>query len=146
MVVAVRAHTALVAGLLGAFFSRLITVQRDGASMTLDEVFLHRELSYTLLRAGVGVCDALVVYFVLKSGLVDGALFPKFDKLAMEWVHVPDGTVPMAFVVPSKDLALLTVWCFLAGFSEVLVPSMLAGTERQLSEASASKSAATSRP
>jgi hypothetical protein len=135
-------YTALASGLLGAFFSRLITVQRDGASMTLDEVFLHREFSYTLLRAGVGVCGALVVYFVLKSGLVDGALFPKFDKLAMEWVRVPDGTVPMTFVVPSKDLALLTVWCFLAGFSEVLVPSILAGTERQLSEASASKSVA----
>lgn len=135
-------YTALVSGLLGAFFSRLITVQRDGANMTLDEVFLHRELSYTLLRAGVGVCGALIVYFVLKSGLVDGALFPKFDKLAMEWVRVPDGTVPMTFVVPSKDLALLTVWCFLAGFSEVLVPSILASTERQLSEATTSKAAA----
>ncbi len=88
------------------------------------------------------MCGALVVYFVLKSGMVDGALFPKFDKLAMEWVRVPDGPVPMTFVVPSKDLALLTVWCFLAGLSEVLVPSILAGTERQLSEASASKSTA----
>jgi len=55
----------------------------------------------------------------------------------MEFVRVPDGTVPMTFVVPSKDLALLTVWCFLAGFSEILVPSILAGTERQLSETTA---------
>jgi len=49
-------YTALSAGLLGAFFSRLITVQRQWGSMTLDEVFQHREWSYTLLRAGVGVC------------------------------------------------------------------------------------------
>jgi hypothetical protein len=123
-------YTAVVSGLLGAFFSRLIMMQRDWARMSLDEVFLHREFTYTLLRAGVGMGGAVIVYFFLKSGLVDGALFPHFDKLAMEWVRVPDGS--MSFVVPSKDLALMTFWCFLAGFSEVLVPNMLSSTERQL--------------
>jgi hypothetical protein len=132
-------YTALVSGLLGAFFSRLIMLQRHGENMTFNEVFLQRELSYTLLRAGVGMCGALIVYFFLKSGIVDGALFPKFDKLAMEFVQVPDGTVPMTFVVPSKDLALLTVWCFLAGFSEILVPSILVGTERQFCDAATPK-------
>jgi hypothetical protein len=127
-------YTALVSGLLGAFFSRLIMLQRNGENMTLDEVFLQREFSYTLLRAGVGMCGALVVYFFLKSGLIDGPLFPNFGKLAMEFVEVPKPAAQMSFVVPSKDLALLTVWCFLAGFSEVLVPNILAGTERQLSE------------
>ena len=125
-------YTALVSGLLGAFFSRLITVQRDWPKMSLDEVFLHREFSYTLLRAGVGMGGAIIVYFFLKSGLIDGALFPKFEKLAMEWVQVPDKS--MSFVIPSKDLALMTVWCFLAGFSEVLVPNLLTGAERQLAD------------
>jgi len=51
----------------------------------------------------------------------------------------------MSFVVPSKDLALVTVWCFLAGFSESLVPSILTSTERQISEGSGpSKSVARS--
>jgi hypothetical protein len=127
-------YTALVSGLLGAFFSRLLTIQRDWAGMTLDEVFLHREFSYSLLRAGVGVCGALVAFFFFKAGLIDGALFPKFDKMAMEWVSAPNGSMSMAFVVPSKDLALVTVWCFLAGFSESLVPSLLSSTERQISE------------
>jgi hypothetical protein len=40
----------------------------------------------------------------------------------------------MAFTAPSRDLALLTVWCFLGGFSEVLVPGLLAKTEGQLAE------------
>ena len=123
-------YTALVSGLLGAFFSRLLTIQRDWGSMSLDEVFLHRELSYSLLRAGVGVCGALVVFFFFKSGLIDGALFPKLEKMSMDLVIASD----MAFVVPSKDLALVTVWCFLAGFSEKLVPSILTNTERQMSE------------
>jgi hypothetical protein len=67
------------------------------------------------------------------SGLIDGALFPKFEKMAMEWVSAPNGSMSMAFVVPSKNLALVTVWCFLAGFSESLVPSLLSSTERQIS-------------
>ena len=125
-------YTALVSGLLGAFFSRLLTIQRDWGNMSLDEVFLHREFSYSLLRAGVGVCGALVMFFFFKSGLIEGALFPQFEKMSMDYIHTADGT--MAFVVPSKDLALVTVWCFLAGFSESLVPSILTNTERQLSE------------
>jgi hypothetical protein len=130
-------YTALTSGLLGAFFSRLITVQRHWAEMTLDEVFLHREWSYTLLRAGVGMCGALIVYFFLRSGLVHGALFPTFEKVSIDYVEIPKGagSVPMSFVMPSKDLALLTFWCFLAGFSEAIVPSILANTERQLSQA-----------
>ena len=123
-------YTALVSGLLGAFFSRLLTIQRSWGNLSLDEVFLQREFSYSLLRAGVGVCGALVMFFFFKSGLIDGALFPKFENMSMDFIYSGD----MAFVVPSKDLALVTVWCFLAGFSESLVPSILTNSERQISE------------
>jgi hypothetical protein len=130
-------YTAITAGLLGAFFSRLISVQRNWTDMTLDAMFLHREFRYTLLRAGVGMCGALIVYFFLRSGIAEGALFPKFDQVRIEFVNVPDGgsAVPMTFVMPSQSLALLTFWCFLAGFSEALVPNILSSTERQLADA-----------
>jgi hypothetical protein len=131
--------TALTAGLLGAFFSRLVSVQRQWSSMTLDEVFLHREWSYTLLRAGVGVCGALIVYFFLRSGIVTGALFPAFDEVRIELIKVPGeykaAAAAMTFVMPSKALALLTFWCFLAGFSEALVPGILSTTEREFANA-----------
>jgi hypothetical protein len=131
-------YTALTAGLLGAFFSRLITIQRGWASMAIDEVFVQREISYTLLRAGVGMCGALVVYFFLRSEFVKGPLFPEFENVAIRFVRIiGDENVNMAFVMPSKDLALLTFWCFLAGFSEALVPNILASTVKQLSDASA---------
>jgi len=131
--------TALSAGLLGAFFSRLISVQRQWSKMTLDEVFLHREWPYTLLRAGVGVCGALVVYFFLRSGIAEGALFPKFSEVRIEFINVRAvEAVGMAFVMPSAALALLTFWCFLAGFSEALVPSILSSAERQITDAATS--------
>jgi hypothetical protein len=131
--------TALTSGLLGAFFSRLLSIQTQWANMTLDEAFLHREWSYTVLRAGVGVCGALIVYYFLRSGIADGPLFPKFDDVRIDLIVVPgkaDVTaVHMAFAMPSKALALLTFWCFLAGFSELLVPSILSSSERQLTQA-----------
>ena len=106
--------------------------------MKLDDVLLHREWSYSLLRAGVGLCGALVLYFFLRSGIVDGALFPKFSDIAIQFVQHPANSVPMTFVMPSKDLALLTFWCFIAGFSEKLVPTMLTNSERQLADATSS--------
>jgi hypothetical protein len=132
-------YTALSAGLLGAFSSRLNSIQRQAANMSLEEVFLQREWSYTLLRAGVGVCGALVVYFFLRSGIAEGALFPKFEEIRIELVTVAGSdahpAVAMAFAMPSKSLALLTFWCFIAGFSETLVSSILRSTEKQLTDA-----------
>jgi hypothetical protein len=134
-------YIALTSGLMGAFFSRLVAVQRHWGELTLDEVFQQRELSYTLLRAGVGMCGALIVYFFLRSEFVSGPLFPVFEKVAIRYVNIdaPDA-VYMAFVMPSQALALLTFWCFLAGFSEALVPSILASTEGKLSDAGTAKS------
>jgi hypothetical protein len=132
-------YTALTAGLLGAFSSRLYGIQHQWAQMNLDEVFLQREWPYTLLRAGVGLCGALVAYIFLRSGIAEGALFPKFGEIRIELITVTGNdavpAVRMAFAMPSKDLALLTFWCFLAGFSETLVSSILKSTERELTDA-----------
>jgi hypothetical protein len=127
--------TALTAGLLGAFASRLNGIQKQWANMNLDEVFMQREWSYTFLRAGVGVCGALIVYVFLRSGILEGAMFPNFKELKIDLIIVNPDAASMTFGMPSKDLALFTVWCFVAGFSETLVGSVLKSTEQQFTEA-----------
>jgi hypothetical protein len=138
-------YTAVISGGLGAFFSRLIVLQRDWPNMALEEVCLHNEWSYALLRAGVGMCGALILYYFLVSGLIDGSVFPHIEKLGINLVVVEPPGVHMAFATPSKDFALLTVWCFLAGFSELLVPGLLAKTESQLCQTGTSPAAAPAR-
>jgi len=132
-------YTALTAGLFGAFFSRLMYLQTDGAKLSMDELGSAREFSSIALRGCVGMCGALVVFFFLQSGIVQGSLFPDFDKIGLELGTVPltegDATNVLRSLLPKQDLALLVVWCFLAGFSERLVPSILSSTETTIGDA-----------
>ena len=128
-------YTAVFSGALGAFFSRLIALQRDWPHMGLDEASLHNDGSYVLLRAGVGMCGALILFYFFHSELISGSIFPQVSGVGLRLLAVePPAAIHMAFTAPTKDLALLTVWCFLGGFSEALVPGLLAKTEHQLAQ------------
>lgn len=136
-------YTALTAGVFGAFFSRLLFVQANAVQMSVGELKTARELTSIFLRGSVGMCGALVVFFFLRSGIVSGNLFPVFDELSLREGTVSlfdkskDATVTaVRSILPSPSLALLAIWCFLAGFSERLVPSILSTTEQTLGDAS----------
>lgn len=127
-------YTSVSFGFLGAFFSRLISLQRQWATIPLNELFNARAYHYIILRAGIGVIGALVVYFFLQSGLVEGSVFPKFKELSVDVLPLggPTSTKwPTTIMLPSVSLALLIMWSFIAGFSESLVSTVLAGVERQ---------------
>ena len=135
-------YTSVAFGFLGALFSRLITLQRQWSAMALDELYNARAYHYIILRASIGVLGALVVFFFLQSGLVQGKVFPNFSELSMTSVHFSSAVGeqlrwPTRLLLPSADLALLIMWSFLAGFSESLVPTVLSGTERQFGAAAA---------
>ncbi len=142
-------YTALTAGLFGAFFSRLLFIQANAAQLTLGELKTAREWTSIFLRGSVGMCGGLVVFFFLRSGIVDGSLFPNFGQFAVLEQFVPMREArqgeqvadvrQLRLLLPSPSLALLAVWCFLAGFSERLVPSILSSTEETLSQAGGQK-------
>ena len=138
-------YTALTAGLFGAYFSRLLFIQSKVGQLSIGELKTARELTSIFLRGSVGMCGALVVFFFLRSGIVEGSLFPNFAKLGLNDTKVPlrealagnqlTAVQELRLILPSKELALLAIWCFLAGFSERLVPSILSSTEQQFSSA-----------
>ena len=118
-------YTALTFGLLGALFSRLITLQRPRSKLTLEELRDAKKFGYIFLRACIGACGALIIYFFFQSEMVKSDVFPKF----MNGVMSSDG----------KNSALLIIWSFIAGFSEWLVRSVLSSTERQFGGAMAGR-------
>jgi hypothetical protein len=147
--------TALTAGLFGAYFSRLLFIQANASMLSIGELKTACEWTSILLRGCVGMCGGLVVFFFLRAGLVEGNLFPDFSALTIGENSTPLVITPTGgggsvvgtindgsgarLILPREALALLAVWCFLAGFSERLVPSILSSTEEQLDSAFRSK-------
>lgn len=108
---------AALAGTWGATFSMLGSLKSRLTASELGDMKLMRPWVMLLSRALVGTGAGCVLYFFLRSGLLGGSAFPQLT------------TLDTADVVPRKDLALLIIWCFIAGFSEKLVPSILEKTE-----------------
>ncbi len=120
---------AVAGGLLGASFS-MLTQQREIAVLpNLEEIRTAAGSPMILLRLGVGVGAATTLYFFFNAGLVDGELFPDLEKIAFVkanlWPYAEPPGKPSP-LVPNGDLAKLVVWSFAAGFSQRLVPSLLA--------------------
>jgi hypothetical protein len=122
----------------------LLYLQSKWDALTVGGLKDAREFTSILLRGCVGMIGAVIVFFFLKSGVMGGSLFPTFPDIGIE--RFPSPEKPPANLIaklnlyyPTKDLALLVVWSFLAGFSERLVPSILRDTETTIGKAPAQK-------
>ena len=128
-----RAYTGLLvgmsAGLFGAAFSMLTQSQRRASQGTLDDVDMAVEWHTLVIRGAFGIGAATILYFFFQSGLLEGSLWPRLYALG---VH--DVGSSKVLKVPNRDLSLLVIWCFIAGFSENFVPSVLVRTENRGNE------------
>ncbi len=115
---------ALSAGFFGASFFMLVELQNRMTGGSLDDIKEMWKFSFLMLRCFVGIGGALILYFFFQTGLLQGSIWPDLTMLSFESLH----DIPK-LKVPNKDLSLLIVWSFLAGYSQTLVPSILVSTE-----------------
>lgn len=113
------AITALMAGCMGACFSMLISLKNRIETITLQELENQHSWHFILTRIITGIGAALICYYFFRAELLSGALFPDFAK-------------GQEINLNSRHFFTLIIWCFIAGFSEKLVPSILSQTEAQV--------------
>jgi len=139
-------YSAMFSGLFGAIFSQLIFLHQTCVkSLSLGKIADARRWATILLRGIVGMCGAVIVYFFLQSGIISGSVIPDFHDVGIHSFTWPgtvqghsdssDNPIMWCIVLPDRALALLVVWCFLAGFSERLVPNILTSTEKKMTAA-----------
>jgi hypothetical protein len=115
---------AILAGSWGAAFSMLSSLRDRLDASDLDALKVLRGRWVLGSRMLIGAGAASVLYFFFVSGFVSGPAFPELK---------PPAGAPKAWL---ETFALLVVWCFIAGFSERLIPGLLASTEARLDTSS----------
>ncbi|GAC1303065.1 MAG: hypothetical protein NVSMB19_12840 [Vulcanimicrobiaceae bacterium] len=109
----------LLATSAAAVVGSVVSVQRRLQNPKVDVDPFYRYIQTNADQLGIAVVSVLfgailgfAIYALLVSGLIEGPAFPKFD---------PNTGIPSG----PKQIALLIVYGFLAGFAEQLVPDAL---------------------
>jgi len=121
---AIDIFTAVTSGAMGASFSLLTGLKGRINKSSFNGLKLLQRKSYVISKIITGFGAGLIFFYFLQSGLLSGVAFPEYGK----------DSVPLSENVnlDMKNLALLVIWCFLSGFSEKLVPTILSKTEGQV--------------
>ncbi|PWR21769.1 hypothetical protein DKG75_07205 [Zavarzinia compransoris] len=115
------------AGIIGAYFSRLIDFQSRLRTLDYYTIQLDFAPSRLVSRATTGAIGALVLYWLIGSGLLGGGIFPEATMANLwKFVALDSG---QTVGLPTVDFFKLMIWSVLAGFSERLVPTQLSALE-----------------
>lgn len=123
-------YVAGIAGAWGASFSMLSGLKGRIDESEIYDLNTMRAVTMVAARALIGAGAASILYLFFYSGLLSGAAFPNLAKPGDKCPFILFD--PSVGCVPSRDMALIVVWCFIAGFSEKLIPSLLDKTGSKL--------------
>jgi hypothetical protein len=143
-----------IAGAFGASFSMMTSLRSRLAQSSFDDLKLNQSLLVAASRVLIGIGAGLVFYFFVRSGLLGGEAFPDFTTASgtSPMLGNPGGIAPAVMggsgsaeeggeassaYLTAPEFAKLFAWCFLSGFSEKLVPNLLASTEARQTDSSA---------
>ncbi len=131
--------TAITASALGATFSMLIGLKDRLKDSTLEGLIILHRWSYITSRAIIGVGAGLVLFYLIQSELIQStvmpaaitgnALLPSVTSVDLTQEEVLNKCMETTWEY--KDVALLIIFSFIAGFSEKFVPDMLSQTEQR---------------
>lgn len=117
-----RLMVSLITGFWGASFSMIVSLNERLKQSNLEDLRLLRSFSFTFSRTVIGVGASLILYFFIYSGMLEGSIFPDLDALKNSSISNK---------IHFKNLSLLIIWSFIAGFSEKFVPNLLSKTEQR---------------
>ena len=111
-------------GVINNYF-RLSKLRKNSNPYDLN--FKERFINIVQIYATLFISGALgiIFYTLLASGIIQGELFPAFTNLELEYggdmIHFFKEVTPQNNIDVIKAIA----WCFIAGFSEMLVPNSI---------------------
>jgi hypothetical protein len=114
-------------GMLGGVFSTLIRIHRlkpDGQNATAALTERGNQLT-VLLSPVIGGLGAVILFAILSAGLLKGSLLPDLPTIPLGPSADALESVFNVHLASSTEAAKLYVLCFLAGFSERLVPDVI---------------------
>lgn len=124
-------------GVLGAYFSRSVSMRSSVATLDYDLLVTDYSKWSVGQRLIIGGIAALVMYFLIAGRLLAGDLFPAADYSKALIDNAQSGATILA--IPSAGFAKLLIWSVIAGFSERLLPDQLARLESSARDSSQDK-------